>query len=279
MRKPTSGGEVSLQGSSRTETGSEPTARRTEVGLWHGIRRSRRGRQGARRWGATMGRDVGDRHSSFCVPDAAGEIVEEGRGATTPEALTRCFRGAAMRVALMRVALMRVALETGGGHALALGEPPGRRARARGDRRQCAARAAHQRERLEVGSRTGSTPSPWPVRAGSTRRSSRPCGTATPQRRRPSPCSARGTPSCARARCSSITCAARSRQKGKAGGGRLPTCSTHNVLDPQRARPTASRRRRPSRPSTSRRRSARRSGRCSRPAAPSATSGAPMTGR
>jgi transposase len=51
--------------------------------------------------GATMGLDVGDRYSYFCVLDAAGEVTEEGRVVTTPEALTRrCGGGGPMRVVL-----------------------------------------------------------------------------------------------------------------------------------------------------------------------------------
>jgi len=39
----------------------------------------------------TVGLDLGDRFSNFCVLDAQGEIVEEGRVATTKEALTKKY--------------------------------------------------------------------------------------------------------------------------------------------------------------------------------------------
>ncbi len=54
--------------------------------------------------GATMGLDVGDRYSYCCVLDAAGDLMEEGRVATTPAALERRFAGGVP---------MRVVLETG----------------------------------------------------------------------------------------------------------------------------------------------------------------------
>ncbi len=43
----------------------------------------------------TIGIDLGDRKSHICVLDAAGEIVEEGRIATTPKALRARFEGQA----------------------------------------------------------------------------------------------------------------------------------------------------------------------------------------
>jgi transposase len=49
----------------------------------------------------TIGLDLGDRYSYFCVLDASGEIVEEGRAATTPGGLSRRFGSyPAARVAL-----------------------------------------------------------------------------------------------------------------------------------------------------------------------------------
>jgi len=40
-----------------------------------------------------VGLDLGDRYSMFCVLDPEGEVVEEGRIATTKEALRRKFGG------------------------------------------------------------------------------------------------------------------------------------------------------------------------------------------
>jgi transposase len=53
----------------------------------------------------TIGVDLGDRKSHVCVLDAAGEVVEESRIATTPKALRSRFEG---------LASTRVALEVGG---------------------------------------------------------------------------------------------------------------------------------------------------------------------
>ena len=41
----------------------------------------------------TVGIDIGDRFSRYCMVNAAGEVMEEGRMATTPAALERHFRG------------------------------------------------------------------------------------------------------------------------------------------------------------------------------------------
>ncbi len=49
----------------------------------------------------TIGLDVGDRYCQVCALDAAGEVVEEGRVRTTPEALQRRFGSApSLRIAL-----------------------------------------------------------------------------------------------------------------------------------------------------------------------------------
>jgi len=40
------------------------------------------------------GLDLGDRYSQFCILDPDGEVVEEGRIATTQQALRRKFEGA-----------------------------------------------------------------------------------------------------------------------------------------------------------------------------------------
>jgi hypothetical protein len=52
----------------------------------------------------TIGLDLGDRSSWYCVMDEAGEVVQEERVATTPKAMKQVF------AALPR---SRVALETG----------------------------------------------------------------------------------------------------------------------------------------------------------------------
>ncbi|MHB1345068.1 MAG: hypothetical protein ACYCX3_12030 [Thermoleophilia bacterium] len=42
----------------------------------------------------TVGLDLGDRYCQVCVLDEGGEVTEEGRVATKPEALRRRFFGA-----------------------------------------------------------------------------------------------------------------------------------------------------------------------------------------
>jgi hypothetical protein len=42
----------------------------------------------------TVGLDLGDRHTQVCVVDEAGEVIEEARLATRPQALRRRFCGA-----------------------------------------------------------------------------------------------------------------------------------------------------------------------------------------
>jgi transposase len=41
----------------------------------------------------TVGLDLGDRYSHYCLLDAAGKVVEEGKVETTPEAFRRRFAG------------------------------------------------------------------------------------------------------------------------------------------------------------------------------------------
>ena len=49
----------------------------------------------------TIGVDLGDRYSHFCVLDASGEVVEDGRVTTTPVGLSRRFGSySSARVAL-----------------------------------------------------------------------------------------------------------------------------------------------------------------------------------
>lgn len=55
-----------------------------------------------KRW--TVGIDLGDQWSRYCVLDEEGEIAEEGRFKTTPEALTKHFADSEQ---------MRIALEAG----------------------------------------------------------------------------------------------------------------------------------------------------------------------
>ena len=54
--------------------------------------------------GITIGIDLGDQWSHYCVLDEAGEIVEEGRFRTTPEALAKHFDG---------LSRARIAMEAG----------------------------------------------------------------------------------------------------------------------------------------------------------------------
>ena len=58
----------------------------------------------SRKTGVTIGIDLGDQWSHYCVLDEAGEIVEEGRFRTTPEALLKHFDG---------LAKARIAMEAG----------------------------------------------------------------------------------------------------------------------------------------------------------------------
>jgi hypothetical protein len=51
--------------------------------------------------GRTVGLDIGDRHSYYCVLDGEGRVVEEGRIPTTRDGLRRQFgKCPAMRIAL-----------------------------------------------------------------------------------------------------------------------------------------------------------------------------------
>jgi len=54
--------------------------------------KTKKARKSAAR-GITIGIDLGDRWSHYCVLDESGEIVEEGRCRTTPEALGKHFDG------------------------------------------------------------------------------------------------------------------------------------------------------------------------------------------
>jgi transposase len=52
----------------------------------------------------TIGLDLGDKSSSYCVLDDAGQIVSEHKVRTTPKALSDCFAA---------IAISRITLETG----------------------------------------------------------------------------------------------------------------------------------------------------------------------
>lgn len=52
----------------------------------------------------TIGLDLGDKSSAYCVLDGSGEVVSEHKVRTTPKALSECFSG---------MAISRIALETG----------------------------------------------------------------------------------------------------------------------------------------------------------------------
>ena len=66
--------------------------------------------------GATIGIDLGDQWSHYCVLNESGEIVEEGRFRTTPEALTKHFDG---------LEKARIAMEAGT-HSIWINEKPTR---------------------------------------------------------------------------------------------------------------------------------------------------------
>ena len=49
---------------------------------------------------ATLGLDVSDRHTNYCLLDSQGQVVEEGRLKTSEEALLRRFQGSPCRVVM-----------------------------------------------------------------------------------------------------------------------------------------------------------------------------------
>jgi len=112
----------------------------------------------------TVGLDLGDRHIQVCVLDAAGEVIEEARLATKPQALRRRFCGADP---------LRIVLEAGT-HS-PFGEPPARGAWPRGTRGQPAQAAPDLPERLEVRPRRRRVPRP-----GGAPRPDAPCAPAGP---------------------------------------------------------------------------------------------------
>src|SRR5450830_718042 len=116
----------------------------------------------------TVGLDLGDRHTQVCVLDEAGEVIEEARLATKPEALRCRFSGADP---------LRIVLEAGAHSPLS--EPPARGARARGARGQPAQAAPDLPERLEVRPRRRRVPRP-----GGSPRPGAACSPHPPRRRR-----------------------------------------------------------------------------------------------
>ena len=64
----------------------------------------------------TIGLDLGDRSSFYCVLNGAGEVVLEAKVATNPEAMKKTFE---------KMPMSRIALETGT-HLPAEGRPAGR---------------------------------------------------------------------------------------------------------------------------------------------------------
>ena len=86
----------------------------------------------------TIGMDLGDKTSRYCVLDENGEVVREGSVATTKKAMTQSF------AAMPRC---RIAIEVGTHSpwvSRLLNEPG-----TRGDRGQCAAGEADQRQQPE----------------------------------------------------------------------------------------------------------------------------------
>ena len=83
----------------------------------------------------TIGLDLGDRSSWYCVLDAAGEVVLEQKVGTTPKAMKEIFGG-----------MPRRPDRCGNGNAFAVGEPVVERVGARGDRGACAQRALDRRK-------------------------------------------------------------------------------------------------------------------------------------
>jgi hypothetical protein len=83
----------------------------------------------------TIGLDLGDRSSWYCLLDEVGEVLLEQKVGTTPKAMREVF-GSMPRC--------RIAFENG--DALARGEPIAERTGTRGDRGACAQGALDRRE-------------------------------------------------------------------------------------------------------------------------------------
>jgi hypothetical protein len=78
----------------------------------------------------TIGLDLGDRSSWYCMLDGSGAVLREQKLGTTPKAMQEVFGG---------MPRSRIALETG--MHFTVGQPAIAPTRARGDRRACAQRA------------------------------------------------------------------------------------------------------------------------------------------
>ena len=86
----------------------------------------------------TIGLDLGDRSSWYCVLDEAGEVLLEQKLGTTPKAMKEVFgRDAAQPDCV------------GDGNAFAVGEPGVERVGTRSDRGACAQRAPDRGESTE----------------------------------------------------------------------------------------------------------------------------------
>ena len=86
----------------KPSTAAKEEKRRTQGGT-NGPKTARRGvkLEQPTSAGMTIGMDLGDRMSDYCVLDVAGEVVERGRLATTPASLRRRFgTGSKARIAM-----------------------------------------------------------------------------------------------------------------------------------------------------------------------------------
>ena len=86
----------------------------------------------------TIGLDLGDRSSWYCVLDEAGEVVLEQRLGTTPKVMKEVFAGHAAESDCV-----------GNGNAFAVGESGVERVGTRSNRGACAQRALDWRESKE----------------------------------------------------------------------------------------------------------------------------------
>ena len=86
----------------------------------------------------TIGLDLGDRSSWYCVLDEAGEVLLEQKLSTTPKAMKEVFGGDAAEPD-----------RVGDGDAFAVGEPGVERVGTRSDRGACAQRAFDRGESTE----------------------------------------------------------------------------------------------------------------------------------
>ena len=80
----------------------------------------------------TIGLDLGDRSSWYCVLDEAGEVIHEQKLSTTPKAMQEVFASKSY--------------SSRDGHTFAMGKPTAGRARSRSDRGACPQRAVDRGE-------------------------------------------------------------------------------------------------------------------------------------